>query len=879
MSEPEPLPEPFRADLLGGYDRRAGGFDELFATGVSPLPHWDYLLRGLKSLTRRELIDRGHETVRLLRENGVTYNIRDDDGPRERLWGLDPVPVLFTSAEWSRIEAGLIQRAELLDEILRDLYGERKLVRRGLLPAELIFAHRGYLRPCVQVALPRDSHLQMYAADLVRRRDGTLVVVADRTQAPSGAGYALENRLITSSVFPSLYRDSNVHRLAIFFRAMRTMLQELGGRLDDNPRVVVLTPGPANETYFEQAYLANYLGYSLAEGHDLTVRDGKVWLKTLDGLKPVHVILRRVDDDYCDPLELRMDSLLGVPGLVEAVRRGQVALGNSLGSGLAQNAGLHAYLPAICRELTGQDLLIPSAETWWFGDPVVRDHALRRLDRLIIKGIHGLPGLPVFGGALSEKQLDELRRRIRRAPHLYVGQDHIRTSTVPSLSDGGLRPRPMVLRSFLVARGDSYTALPGGLTRVGLSRDDVFISNQRGGISKDTWILASEREQRVTLMPAATPAVSVALSRSGGEVPSRVADHLFWVGRYAERADFAIRPLREVLRRLSEADGDRQPHLDAVLEIFTHVTCSYPGFVGEEQAKRRRHPEPELQALLSDRFRPGGVAAAVDGLMRAAVAVRDRFSDDGWHILRDLSDGLHSERWIENRQSEERGSVDRDSQEWDADLPEISLEIERSFSIPQAERMLEQVGRSLAAFNGLIAEGMSRDQGFHFIDVGRRIERATGLAGLLRAALLRVRPFQPWLLEFLLSVNDSRTTYSRRYRLDPQAGPVLDLTLLDRSHPRSLAYQLHALADLIAVLPQPARESTERLSDIVMDVQSRAGVYDSDSLSLFTTDDSIRAFLEELLDDVIERMGDLSDAVTKLYFEHAELPQQMVAIR
>jgi uncharacterized circularly permuted ATP-grasp superfamily protein/uncharacterized alpha-E superfamily protein len=864
MPDFDPPTEPLRADLLAGYDRRAGAFDELFATGVSPLPHWDYLLRGLKSLSRRELTDRDRETRRLLRENGVTYNVREDAGPRERLWGLDPVPVLFTSGEWSRIEAGLIQRAELLDEMLRDLYGERKLLKRGLIPAELVFAHRGYLRPCVQLALPRGSHMQLYAADLVRRRDGAMVVVADRTQAPSGAGYALENRLIASSVFPSLYRDSNVHRLAVFFRAMRTMLQELGSRLDDNPRVVVLTPGPANETYFEQAYLANYLGYSLAQGHDLTVRDGKVWLKTLDGLKPVHVILRRVDDDYCDPLELRMDSLLGVPGLVEAARRGQVALGNPLGSGLAQNAGLHAYLPAICRELMGQDLLLPSADTWWFGDPVARDHALRKLDRLIVKGIHALPGLPVFGGDLSENELDELRRRIRRAPHLYVGQDHIRTSTVPSLTDGALRPRPMVLRSFLVARGESFTALPGGLTRVGVSRDDVFVSNQRGGISKDTWILASEREQRITLLPPATPLVSVALSRSGGEVPSRVADHLFWVGRYAERADFATRPLREVFRRLSEADGERQTHLDATLEILTHVTCSYPGFAGEDRADRRQHPDAELHALLTDRFRGGGLAAAVDGLMHAAVSVRDRFSDDGWHILRELSDGLFADR----------STTDRSGDDSAGGNPSTG-----AFSIPRSERMLEQVGRSLAAFNGLIAEGMSRDQGFHFIDVGRRIERAVGLANLLRAAFLRIQPFQPWLLEFLLSVNDSRTTYSRRYRLDPQAGPVLDLTMLDRSHPRSLAYQLHALADLVAVLPEPVGGSTASLADIIVDVQSRAGVYDSDSLALFATDDSIRVFLGELLDDVISRMGDLSDSVTRLYFEHAELPQQMVAIR
>lgn len=836
-------------DLLRDYRCRPGVYDELMATGVSPLPHWEYVLQGLQGLSAREIVDRDRETRRLLRENGVTYNVHGDPGGASRPWGLDSIPALYTSSEWTELETGLAQRAELLSELLRDFYGERKSLRRGLVPPELVYAHRGYLRPCVGLYGGTVPPLHLYAADIVRGRNGSPLVLADRTQAPSGAGYALENRMVIQRVFPSLYRDANVHRLAMFFRTLRTALSDLGGGLDDNPRVVLMTAGAGAETFFEQSYLANSLGYSLAQGHDLTVREGKVWLKTLDdGLKRVHVIWRRVDDAFCDPLELRRDSLLGTPGLLEAVREGQVVVSNPLGSGLAENTGLLAYLPKLCRELLGQDLTIPSAPTWWCGDPVGRSHVLSRLDQMVIKGIQRQPGLPVYGGDLSESQLDELRRRIQRSPHDFVGQDIVAASTAPCLSGTNLVPRTMVLRSYLVAKNDSFVTMPGGLTRAATSATELFVTNQRGGTSKDTWVIASEREPQVTLLPPVQPSVPVALSRAGGEVPSSVADHLYWLGRYAERVEFSVRVLRETYTRLQERSVDRKL-LARILPVVTHVTGTLPGFLDDTLGEARREaPEEELYAILSDQARSGSIAGNVQRFLWNAVQIRDRFSEDGWLIMQGLKDEIPGEQTI---------------------LHPAPLGV---------TQVLERLLVMLGAFTGLCVESMSRGQGFHFIELGRRVERGQGVISLLRAALLWTGEYDPQLLPFLLAVNDNRTTYSRRYRLDAQLGPVLDLFVQDLTNPRSIAFQLDSLRRLCEALPAPSMGTTGQMLDIVEATAAGLVSFDADALCEFAVDPTVKEILVDQLARFAKGFGDVSSATSKLYFEQTDLPQQMVAI-
>ncbi|MBC7778766.1 MAG: circularly permuted type 2 ATP-grasp protein, partial [Proteobacteria bacterium] len=417
------------------YTPTADLFDETRTADGTVRPHWEYLARALQGLGAEELMRRRDEASRLLRENGVSYNVYDEPDGYNRVWDLDPIPLVIGSTEWAQIESGLIQRAELMDLILRDLYGARDLLKRGLLPPELVFGHAGFLRQCDGVKLPGERQLILYSANLARGPDGRMWVLGDRTQAPSGAGYALENRMVITRILPSLFRDSRVHRVAVFFRALRQTLSAIAPRTAREPRIVILTPGPRNETYFEHAYLASYLGYSLVQGDDLTVKNGRVWQRTLAEPQPVDVIVRRVDDDWCDPLELRSESRLGVTGLLDCVRRGTVSIANPLGSGILENPALLAFLPGIARHLLGQSLRLASVATWWCGTPAECRHVLANLEQLVVKPLSRTRRERVMiGPSLSRAQLAQLRARILADPRRFVGQELARFSATPTLS-------------------------------------------------------------------------------------------------------------------------------------------------------------------------------------------------------------------------------------------------------------------------------------------------------------------------------------------------------------------------------------------------------------------------------------------------------------
>jgi uncharacterized circularly permuted ATP-grasp superfamily protein len=486
--------------LAAQYCPPADTYDELCTGAGQVRAHWQYLTQVLGALGPVGLERHSEEVRRLLREYSVTYHVYGDPQGKERPWDLDPIPLLISSQEWANIESGLVQRAEILNRVLKDIYGPRELIKKGLIPAELIYAHGGFLRPCADIRSNREYELTLYAADLARGSDGRVCVLGDRTQAPSGLGYALVNRMIISRILPNLFRDAQVHRLSVFFHSLRMTLAALSPEREEEPHIVVLSPGPLNETYFEQGYLASYLGYPLVQGDDLSVIDGRVWLRSLQGLGPVDIILRRVDDHYCDPVELLPDSRLGVPGLVEAARRGAVAVINPLGSSVLENPGLDAYLEAIAHYLLGQALELPSVPTWWCGNPEGQSHVLANLDHLVIKPIYrGFGTRPVFGPHLSAKERLAWGERIRLHPHAYVGQELVHLSSTPALLDSRIVACQTLLRSFLVARADGYVVMPGGLTRIAPDRGPCIISNQTGAISKDTWVLASEPEKQVSL--------------------------------------------------------------------------------------------------------------------------------------------------------------------------------------------------------------------------------------------------------------------------------------------------------------------------------------------------------------------------------------------
>ncbi len=838
------------------YATRLGTYDEMHAARGQLLPHWEQLMQGLERLGSKGLERRRQEAQRLLRENGVTYNVYDDPQGFSRPWQLDPIPLLISCDEWQTIEAGLTQRAQLLDLVLADLYGPQLLVKNGLLPLELVYSHPGFQRAGVGMLNPEKPNLIVYAANLARGPDGRMWVIEDSTQAPSGAGYALENRTVMTRILPSLFRDCQVHRLAKFFRELRTGLAGIAPHHKDDPRVVVLTPGPLNETYFEHAYLAAYLGYPLAQGEDLTVRDGRVWLKSLEGLQQVDVILRRLDDSFCDPLELRTDSLLGVPGLVEAARRGHVAIANPIGSSVLENPALLPFLPGIARYFLGQDLKLPAVATWWCGQAREREFVLENIDKLVIKMNHRTAGrYAVFGAKLDQAGRELWRERIRAKPHMYVGQEQVTFSTAPALVDGDIEPRHAILRTFLVAGEGGYQVMPGGLTRIAPQKGAFAVSGRAGGVGKDTWVLAAEPDNQVDLWHHVERAQSI--QPITGPLPSRSADNLFWVGRYAERAESSARLLRTVLGKIDESQEYEDPNdalcLEHLLRGLTHVTSSYPGFVGEEAEAKLGNPAPELKSLLFNPERPGSLPATLQSFGRAAYTARDLWSSDAWHVVDDIQ------------------------QEW-----KQALALGQAESNGSLQHGLDQLIMKLVAFSGLTTESMAHDPGWLLLDIGRRLERALLTMALLRATLVphQKGPVASQIMEAVLATTESLMSFRRRYRSFTQTPTVLELLLMDEKHPRALSYQLRKLQYHIALLPRESgRHGISEEERLILDAYTRVRLAEPARLAPAADEAGVYGELDELLSTVTQLLWQLSEALTQTYFSHAQGPHLLAPTR
>lgn len=830
---PPPSPE---------YQPLPGCYDEMIDTAGAPRPHWAHLASAFAELGVDELLGRQQEAARLLDQDGVMYNAYRESRRVGRQWLLDPMPTVVSSREWESIESGVIERAELLNLILEDLYGARDLIRRGLLPPEVVFGHSGFLRACDQIRLPGNQQLFSYAADIGRDHDGRLLVVADRTQAPSGSGYALVNRTVISRVLPSLYRDAQVHRLAPFFRQLRMALQEAAPPTVDDPRIVVLTPGPWNETAFEHAVLASSLGYTLVEGRDLTVRGDRVWMRSVGQLEPVDVILRRVDGWFCDPLELKPDSQLGVPGLLEVARLGRVSVVNTLGSSVLENPALMAFLPQLSEHLLGAPLRLPSAPTWWCGEEESRRHVLANLDRLIIRPTSSDAGsASLLGWELSDSELEHMRQRIERRPLQWVGAQPLAMASAPTLTPNGLESRRSLLRAFAVSRHDSYVVMPGGLTRVspngGLSR----ISSQAGAIAKDTWVLASEPEPLTGFWLQPGPAVEGIDPMSS--MPSRAAEGLWWLGRYAERAEALTRLLRAVLDRRNEFQGSSNPAgiaaLRTLLVALTKITTSFPGFAGEGSEELLAEPGPELLDLIVNDRRPGTLAHAIRSLLDNAYAVRDQLSRDTWLVVRPL------ERAI----SELNGPV-------------VDTQGE-----PQAA--LQEVMRSLLALGGLGVESMVRDVGWRFMDAGRRLERSIQLLSLLSATVTEARgtAVDSLVFESVLLAAESIITYRFRYRSHAQLETLLELLLLDPGNPRSLAYQLDRLTEDLDVLPAQAEPRLREEQRLVLEAHTTLRLSEPAALAI-ERDGGLRPELDSFLAEILDRLLRAGEVVDQTHFVH-----------
>lgn len=826
-------------DLLDRYPLTTGTYHELLDDSGAVRPHWRRLFDQLQRSTPAHLIQRQALLARQIQENGVTYNVYADPKGADRPWELDLLPHVIDPQEWKHLSAGIAQRARLLNAVLADLYGPQRLISEGLLPAELVFGHNNFLWPCQGIAPPDGSFLHLYAVDLARTPDGRWWVTADRTQAPSGAGYALENRMIVSRAFPDLYRDLKVRHLSGFFRTLQETLARQAPSDGESPLVVLLTPGRFNESYFEHLYLARQLGYPLVEGGDLTVRDATVYLKTLSGLRRVHAIMRRLDDDFCDPLELRTDSALGVPGLLEAVRQGRVLVANALGSGVLESPGLLGFLPKINQYLFGEELILPSIATWWCGEPPVLAQALEKLPQLLIKPAFPSQSFsPVFGRDLSEKQRSQLAARMQARPYAYVAQELAQLSQAPvwQAEDGHIQPRAIGMRVYAVSGKDDYRVLSGGLTRVAAEADAEVVSMQRGGASKDTWVLGEQAPGGEQWKAQRTVGVHD-LVRRDPYLPSRVVENLFWFGRYCERCDDSARLLRIMLGRY--VDGDDPQALQSAVSLGESLML-----LPEEGELHERL----LAALLGDDW-SFSLRSNLQRLQWAASQVRGKLSRENWQALVELQ---------------------REAMELETEEPDFGELLD----------FLNRLVMSLAALSGFALDDMTRDEGWRFLMIGRRLERLQFLSSSLAAFLRSDAVFDQAGLEWLLELGNSSITYRSRYLAVAQLIPVLDLLLLDEQNPHAVLFQLKLVARTLKRLNDDFGAPKETaLPELV----TRLSRFDLRCLEnpLFG-EASLRAALDGLaglLQEVADVGGQVSDRLALRHFAHVDdVSQRTVSV-
>lgn len=736
---------PAGPSLLADYRLLPGVPDEMIDPSGAVRPGWRELIAAFDALGTEELAARFERADQYLRDSGVFYRKYDGAQANERAWPLAHIPLLINEDDWTRISSGLVQRAELLEKIVADIYGDNRLVQEGLLPPELVAQNSEFLRPLVGVR-PVDGHfLHFCAFEMGRGPDGNWWVLGERTQAPSGAGFALENRVATTRALSDIYGGMNVHRLAGFFRDFRDTLFAQARR--DGGRVGILTPGQLNETYFEHAYIARYLGLMLLEGEDLVVEDGQVLVRTVAGLRPVSVLWRRMDASFVDPLELRYDSRIGTPGMVAALRRGSISMINALGTGILEARALAAFLPRLCKHLTGTGLELPEIATWWCGQAAERDYVLDNFDRLMI-GPAFSTSLPfddlrgtALGASMSAEQKAQLKDRIAAGGRDYVGQEPVQLSTAPVYAAGKLEPRPITLRVYAARTANGWTIMPGGFARVGSTRDTTAIAMQRGGQAADVWVLSKDPVEPISLLPRQGEKL---VRNSPGSLPSRAADNLIWLGRYAERCEATVRILRAYNARLAELSRPDLPILTHCAQFLETIDVDVT--------------EPMPQGLLSP----------INSAVHSAGQIRDRFSPDGWLALNDLQKTAHR----------------------------FAARIRRG---DDATRAMTVLLRKLAGFSGLVHENMYRFAGWRFLELGRRIERGIQIA---RITGWLTDPEAPeGSLEMLLEIGDSVMSHRRRYSVSAGTQSAIDMLVLDPLNPRSVLFQLAELRVQVEALP------------------------------------------------------------------------------
>ena len=807
-----------------------GAYNEAFGEGAMLREHWQPLAKAFGAIPSDVLGQRQERVRRMRHEDGATFNPFDDAGGRGTPWALDMIPIPIPANEWAGVEAGLLQRAGLLERILADIYGSQDLIHQGHLPAELIFANPNFLRPCHGIIPSGNRYLTYYAADLYRTMDGRFRVIRDYAANPAGIGYALENRIVISRVFPELYHQTQIQRLAPFFHTFHQSLTERAPKGREDPGIVLLSPGPDSRIYFEHALLSRYLGYPLVEGQDLTVRNGEIFLKKLAGLEPVETIFRHICDHDSDPFTLRRETGNGVAGMIQACRDQQVDVVNPIGSAFVDTPALSVFLPQLCLRLMGAELLLENHPVWWCGMEDGRNRVLSSLDQLIVEWAMERSPTPIP---------DDLTGRISAAPHLYMARPPIHPATVPAWKPDGIDPHYTLFRIFACATQDGFTVMPGGLAITAPDVPTLMGASPESQQSKDIWVFSDGPVTHFSLMSSLQ---SVAEFKRGSDLPSRVADHLLWLGRYLERAEGLIRLLRLVYRRLAgESRPIDIPDLPFLLSLLRAENTIPRNTEDKERIPRYRSLSADLNAALYQKDRTGSVVFVLERVREAARNVRDRLSLDSWRAINHL--------------------------EGFAEMP----------SGDPLER-LDDTLFTLSAFSGLAMESMTRGLGWRFMDMGRRVERAINLTHRIRTILPQVCDQSPSTLEALLEVADSIMTYRARYRAAFQLAPVLDLLLVDESNPKSLAFQCSHLAAHVDHLPrQSNRRFTTHEERLALKMLTSVRLMDLVNVECGRENDRNQSLLE-FLDTMGGCLEDFAEQVSASYLARVPATPHFSAI-
>lgn len=836
------------------YFKDFESYDEVLKSDMSINPNWEKLLNNFSKLGIPELNKKQGDLSWLLAENGVTYNVYNDPNGLNRPWNLNIIPFVIEQKEWQTIEKGLQQRAHLLDLVLKDIYGERELIKNGIVPPEIIFAHRGFLRPCHQIKYKTAQQLLIHSADLARGPDGRMWVVNDRTEAPSGMGYSLENRFSVREVAPDFFKEINVKQPFSFFKDFNDLLINSASTNKENPTVVILTPGPHNETYFEHAYLSSFLGYPLVKGNDLVVRNNKVWIKTLKGLIQVDVIYRRVDDAYSDPLELKGNSYLGVAGLLNVVRAQNVSIINPIGSGVLENPGLIPFMTSVCKYFLKEDLILPQIASWWCGQEKELQFVLKNIRKLVVKPIDNTHREHIyFCEFLNDVEIEALKEEILAKPYRYVAQEKISFSTAPNLTKEHLEPRKVMCRTFAVAKKNSYSIMPGGLVRVAAERKKLQVSNQKGGTSKDFWVTNTidksyKKRQRYHWHHSSSN------NFSGIEnLPSNTAENLFWSGRYLARTLVTARYIRMVLHQITNSEFNKRESdtetLHVLYQSITHLTSIFPGFSGDNKEKAFENPLEEIAIVLFDETKLGSLAHALSSFKNSYYSLRNLWSKDMWRVY-DMLEKVWRKFDKKNHQN-----------------------------IQKITKLLDEVITRLIAFIGLIEESILVDQGLLLYFIGLQTEQSIMTIDKFRA-LLTINyneDVEYEILESILNSHESLNIYRYSFRSYLDGENVIKLILLDDSYSRSLKYQLNRIRKDIFKLPKRTDDSA--LTSVQKSILDACYIIEKAKSSVLIQVDEnalTRPQLEEFLATLSDLIHKTSMSLIDMYFNHSDEQIQLV---